>query len=177
MITHYALKLSRTVGDIVDEIPSRSIDRFAGELSRRGKRVFLCGSGRTGLVVRAFALRLRHLGIDAWVIGEVGTPPVRPGDLFVACSRSGRTASVFSFAGLAKKAGARIAFIGEKGSIPKSTAQLRVEFAIGPRAKVAPLGTVFEHSLFLFFDSLVLRLMERLKQSERQMRDRHANLE
>lgn len=177
MITHYALKLSRTVGDIVDEISPRAIDRFVTELSRKKKRVFLCGSGRTGLVVRAFALRLRHLGIDAWVIGEVGTPPVRRGDLFVACSRSGRTASVFSFATLARKEGARIAFIGESGNTPKSGVQLRVEFAIGSRARVAPLGTVFEHSLFLFFDSLVLRLMERLRQTERQMKGRHANLE
>ena len=176
MISHYALKLSSTVGEIVDEISQPQVDRLIAEFRRR-RRVFLCGSGRTGLIVRAFAMRLRHLGIDAWVIGEVGTPPVRKGDLFIACSRSGRTASVFSFADLAKKEGATIAFIGERGSTPKGGATLRVELAIGGRAKAAPLGTVFEHALFLFFDSLVLRLMERLHQTERQMKGRHANLE
>lgn len=176
MISHYALELGRTVGEVVDEISPRAVDRLIREFAK-SRRVFLCGSGRTGLVVRAFALRLRHLGIDAWVIGEVGTPPVHKGDLFLACSRSGRTASVFSFAALAKKEGAQIAFLADKGNTPKTGSALRIELPVGSRAKAAPLGTVFELSLFLFFDSLVLRLMERLHQTERQMKGRHANLE
>lgn len=176
MISHYALELGQTIGAIVDEISPKEVNQLIDEFEKE-RRVFLCGAGRTGLVVRAFALRLRHLGLDAWVIGEVGTPPLARNDLFIACSRSGKTASVFSFASLAKKAGAQIAFIGEKGSIPKSSASVRVELPVGARSKVAPLGTVFELSLFLFFDSLILRLMERLKQSEKQMKSRHANLE
>lgn len=176
MISHYALKLSQTVGIIVDEISPKAVDQLIAEFAQK-RRVFLCGAGRTGLIVRAFALRLRHLGIDAWVIGEVGTPPVRKGDLFIACSRSGKTASVFSFAALARKEGAKIAYIGEKGNTPRGVHAVSVEFPIGIRSKKAPLGTVFELSLFVFFDSLVLRLMERLRQSEKQMKARHANLE
>jgi len=34
------------------------------------RRVFVAGAGRSGLVVRAFAMRLMHLGLHAHVVGS-----------------------------------------------------------------------------------------------------------
>jgi len=37
--------------------------------------IFVAGMGRVGLVSRAFAMRLMHLGLSAHWIGEVTSPP------------------------------------------------------------------------------------------------------
>ncbi len=44
------------------------IDNFIKALLS-AKRVFVVGAGRSGLVVKAFAMRLMHLNIDVYVVG------------------------------------------------------------------------------------------------------------
>ena len=44
------------------------------------RRVFVTGAGRSGLVARAFANRLMHLGMSVHVVGEVTTPAIERGD-------------------------------------------------------------------------------------------------
>lgn len=34
------------------------------------KKVFVTGAGRSGLMGKSFAMRMMHMGIDAYVIGE-----------------------------------------------------------------------------------------------------------
>ncbi|HIE30994.1 MAG TPA: 6-phospho-3-hexuloisomerase, partial [Methanosarcinales archaeon] len=46
--------------------------------------VFVMGTGRSGLVGRAFATRLMHLGLRVYVVGESTTPALRKGDVVVA---------------------------------------------------------------------------------------------
>ncbi|HHT10396.1 MAG TPA: 6-phospho-3-hexuloisomerase, partial [Candidatus Atribacteria bacterium] len=48
------------------------------------KRVFLVGGGREGLSLRAFAMRLTHLGKIAHWIWDDTTPAIGEGDLLVA---------------------------------------------------------------------------------------------
>ena len=52
-----------------------------------------------------------------------------------------------------------------------------VVIPVGERARLAPLGTIFELSLLLLFDGLILALMEELGIAEKTMRARHATLE
>ena len=49
---------------------------------REGKKVLVVGVGRSGLVARAFAMRLMHLGFRSYVLGETITPSVGEGDVF-----------------------------------------------------------------------------------------------
>jgi len=60
--------------------------------------IFLMGAGRSGLVARAFAMRLMHLGLKVYVVGETTTPAVKRGDLVIAISGSGETRSIVSLA-------------------------------------------------------------------------------
>ncbi len=48
------------------------------------RKVLVVGAGRSGLVGRAFAMRLMHLGFRSYVLGETITPSVGEGDLVVA---------------------------------------------------------------------------------------------
>ena len=61
------------------------------------ERVFLAGKGRTGLQMRAFALRLMHLGLRVHVVDDVTTPAIGAGDLLLIGSSSGRTGSLLRY--------------------------------------------------------------------------------
>jgi 6-phospho-3-hexuloisomerase len=56
--------------------------------------VFVMGAGRSGLVAKAFAMRLMQLGLSVYVVGEITTPAVLPQDVVIAISGSGETHTV-----------------------------------------------------------------------------------
>ena len=156
-------------------------------------RVFVVGVGRSGLVVRAFAMRLMHLGIDVHVIGETITPALRDDDILVALSGSGETSFAVSAAKIAKKIGTKIAVIT---SYPRSTLGKladhivtlpgRTEIAstksyldrqiVGEYESLAPMGTLFEVTALVFLDSVVASLMVKLGRKEEELQARHANI-
>ena len=55
------------------------------------RTVFVAGSGRSGLAMRSFAMRLIHLGLSAHVVGETTTPRITDRDLLLIGSGSGST--------------------------------------------------------------------------------------
>ena len=57
------------------------------------RRVFFVGAGRSGLALEMAAMRVMHLGLTVYVVGEVVTPAIERGDLLVVASGSGTTAS------------------------------------------------------------------------------------
>jgi len=54
-------------------------------------RIFVGGAGRSGLVSRFFAMRLVHSGYQVNMVGEIVTPAIKAGDLFLVISGSGGT--------------------------------------------------------------------------------------
>ena len=60
------------------------------------------GAGRMGYGLRAFMMRLNHLGISAYFINDTYIPPLGENDLFIVTSGSGRTASVYEYLKIAK---------------------------------------------------------------------------
>src|SRR5690606_4733111 len=77
--------------NLVAATSAEEIDALV-EALRPGRRIYLSGFGRSGLVARAFAMRLMHLGLDAAVVGETATPAIRTGDLLIVLSSSGNGA-------------------------------------------------------------------------------------
>lgn len=159
-----------------------------------GGKVLVMGAGRSGLVGRAFAMRLMHLGFPSYVLGEVVTPAVGAGDLVIAISGSGRTELIVTAARAAKKAGARILAVtshpdsplGEMADhvvvVPGRTklAEETDYFArqvLGIHEPLAPLGTLFEDTTMVVLDGLIAELMHRLGKTEAQLKRNHANIE
>ncbi len=144
------------------------------------KRIFIYGSGRSGLVGRAFAIRLLHLGLIVYVIGESITPSIRKGDVVVVISRTGETYPVLVTAQIARNMGIEIICIveNEKSSIAKLS-DLIIALPLksdSERSKYAPLGTLFEIAAQIYLDGIIAELMARLNQTENDMRERHAVL-
>ena len=85
-------EIDSSVDRSISEIQAEQLERLIDILlmtKAKGKKVLMLGAGRSGLVARAFALRLVHLGFNVYVQGETITPAIGKGDLVVAISGSG----------------------------------------------------------------------------------------
>ena len=78
------------IKDILNYVSIDDIDKIKN-LFITANRIFVYGAGRSGLVAKAFAIRLVHLGLQTFVIGETITGPVQKGDLVIIISGSGET--------------------------------------------------------------------------------------
>lgn len=192
--------VQRAMKDIAEEVLEVSNDLSAEQVDGlvqallKSKRIFVIGAGRSGLVARAFAMRLMHLGLDTFVIGETTTPALHAEDVLVAVSGSGETSLVVSAANIAKKIGAKLATVT---SYPKSALARMSDFVVtlpgrtktettsdfmhrelrGEYAPVAPLGTLFEIAALIFLDAVITGLMTALGKKEEDLRVRHATIE
>lgn len=161
---------------------------------RENKKVLVIGAGRSGLIGKAFAMRLMHLGYKAYVLGDTIVPRIGKGDLVFAISGSGRTKLVVTAAEAAKAVGAEIVCItsfpdsplGKLADhileVPGRTKVAKEEdyFArqiLGIHEPLAPLGTLFEDTAMVVLDGIIVELMSRLNIDEKTLRERHANIE
>ena len=90
------------IGGVIQSIEDSEIEKMIDILlSHKDHKTLLLGSGRSGFVGRAFALRLMHLGFNVYVSGETITPALTGDDLVVALSGSGTTTTVVAQAEVA----------------------------------------------------------------------------
>ena len=156
------------------------------ELVDQAQEVFCAGAGRSGFQVKGFAMRLMHMGISSYEVGETCTPNIRENGLLVICSGSGETKSVVNHANKAKEVGAKIALITIN---PESTiaklADVVVEISApspksakqGDIKSIQPMGSLFEQSEGIFMDISIMMLMEKRNLDSDTMFGRHANME
>ncbi|MEM1504738.1 6-phospho-3-hexuloisomerase [Domibacillus sp. 8LH] len=147
------------------------------------KKIFVAGAGRSGFMAKSFAMRMMHVGLDPYVVGETITPNVEEGDLFIVGSGSGETKSLVAMAEKAKSIGADVAAItivpdSSIGRIADIVIEIPAQTKTGTNNKsIQPMGSLFEQSLLLFYDSLILTIMEKRGMDSGRMYGRHANLE
>lgn len=147
------------------------------------KRIFVYGTGRSGLMLKAFAMRLMQLGFNSFVVGETTTPSVQKGDLLIVASASGETDSVNLIAESALKQNVDLVVICAspnstlaKIHIPDILLQSGTKFSQSQVSK-QPLGSLFEQILLIIFDTVILIMNNQQKNSNDDMAHRHANLE
>lgn len=144
------------------------------------KKIFLYGVGRSGLVAKAFAIRLVQLGLNVFFIGESNTPMVEDDSVVVIISNTGQTMSAVQTANITRRIGAKVyAITSNPHSKLAQAASVHITIAGNipnddARAKYAPLGTIFEEASALLLDAVVTVLMKRLNETDQSMRRRHA---
>lgn len=158
---------------------------LVGELAA-AKRVVCYGVGREGLMMRALAMRLYHLGLDAHVVGDMSCPPVATGDLLVVSAGPGDFSTVMGLVSVARRAGARTACVTAQPAAPVPAAcdrvlvipaQTMADDQTPAPASVLPMGSLFEGAQYLTFEILILMLRDWLGLLPEAMRARHTNLE
>lgn len=170
------------------EVSADDMEALVRELVT-ARRVFVSGAGRSGLVMRCFAMRLMQLGLPVHVVGETTSPAIGSGDMLLIGSGSGSTDRLVHYAGQAVETGARLAVATTDGESPAARLANVVIVIPAPTPKSSkspgsqgpesdqPMGTLFEQSLAVMLDAGVMLLMARLGESESGMFARHANLE
>jgi 6-phospho-3-hexuloisomerase len=166
------------------EVPPEGLDRFV-EAILTAERIYVAGGGRSGLMARAFAMRLMHLGLITYVVGETTTPSIRSGDLLLACSASGETHVTVLVSQVAREAGARVFAITATPDSPM--ARLAGEAIIIPApSKRSPdrpgqsaqyAGSLFEQALLVMLDAVSAEIGRRRGTPQQEIDSRHANLE
>ncbi len=167
----------------LEAVDPAQIDALQREILA-AKRVFIAGKGRTGLQMRAFAMRLMHLGLTIHVVDEVTTPAIAAGDLLLLGSSSGRTRSLVDAVESLEGKNIRLAVICGNLQSPIARAAhtlLHIPAtnfkAGGGNDSVLVMGALFEHCLGLLCDLLIIRLKDVLVVDEADMNARHANIE
>jgi 6-phospho 3-hexuloisomerase len=135
------------IKDILNDVTKNDIDKVI-TLFFEANRIFVYGAGRSGLVAKAFAIRLVHLGFQTFVIGETIGAPVKKDDLVFVISGSGETIPTVMTAEITRNIGAKlIVTTGER------------------------------NSAWILLDSIIAELMICKGETEESMQSRHATLE
>ena len=172
------------IHSVLEKIDERVYEEFLASILN-AKNIFVTGQGRSGLVSRTFAMRLTHISLNAYCVGDATTPNIDKGDLLVACSSSGSTHITRYIAGLAKKSQATVvAVTSHKDSPLAGQADIIIEL---PVQEVSTLykndgsiqfrSTLFEQACLVYLDGVILSLVKKLNSSEKDMQKRHSNLE
>ena len=149
-------------------------------------RIFIAGVGRTGLVMRCFAMRLMHLGIQVQILGDITTTAISKNDLLLIGSGSGETGSLLCIAKKANNLGVKtyLVTINPDSSIGNlAQACLKIP-APSPKlsqkhekSSIQPMGSLFEQTLLLTLECIAGMIMQEKKLDSESMFVNHANLE
>lgn len=159
-----------------DSINAEDLNVVASILAETDARVFCLGAGRMGYAVQAFAMRLSHLGLTAFMIGDTTLPRVKPGDIVIINSSSGETPTIRLLAGLAKDNGGRLICFT---SNPDSSLGHMSELVIGYKNVQTRqlMKTVYEQFSFILFDYLADEIFSRRSESQEWVEQNHSILE
>jgi len=169
---------------VFNRINGKEIEDFIKAIIK-AKRIFVVGVGREGLSSRALAMRLMHLGKTVHWIWDDTTPAIGEGDLLIANCGNGNIVSVYHVAQKAKGAGASVATItanptGNIAKLSEAVIHLPAEVwggGIDVVSSIQPMGCLFEQSLLILGDIIVLLLMKKMGVSAEEMSKRHRNVE
>lgn len=187
--------MASKIRSIANSISDADTEKFIRELLN-AKRIYVIGAGRSGLVAKGFAMRLMHLGLHAYVVGETITPALNKGDVMVIFSGSGRTKTVADLAETAHDIGGRICLITSNAesrigkisdciviiehhreAVENEAEEFEIRQMMGEHKSFAPLGTLFETASMVFADAVISRMMEITEVDESALKNRHTNIE
>ena len=196
------LSMKLIVNQLNDVIQKLNEDDIKDMLQKilDAERIFVMGAGRSGLVGKAFAMRLMHLGFTVYVVGETTTPAVKEEDVVIAISGSGETRSISNLGKIVKDIGSTLITVTSKNNStlgqladtsvilpsktktdqdhdPDSGGDLEKNMRGDYTRNLPPLGTSFEITALVFLDSIIAQLISLTGASEAELKSRHTNVE
>jgi len=173
------------LGGVFRRLPPHLAETLIRELEA-APRIFGCATGRSGFILRGFLMRLMHLGMTVYVVGETITPRLAPGDLLLVISGSGETPQPREVLRRANAVGARTLALTAS---PESTIAREAQVVLhlpgttkltqaGEPASAQCPGSLFEQAAFLFLEGVILILYRgRPEHSPLAVLSRHADVE
>ena len=117
------------------------------------------GVGREGLMMKSLTMRLMHLGLKAYFVGDMNVPPVGEKDLLIVSAGPGYFSTVSALVDIALAANAKVCMLtAQPELLATKNYQLVVYIPAQTMAddqesegNVLPMGSLYEAALFLFF--------------------------
>ncbi len=161
---------------VVSAVSAEELDRLVSAILA-AERVYFTGLGRSGLMAKAIAMRLMHIGLASFAVGEIATPGVAEGDLLVAFTARGGQA-VIAQARKAHSVGASVAAVTvdpdpELAQLATAVVTLPIRTEI-PTQQHA--GSLFEQSCLVICDAVCRTVQETLGVPTSELNRRHASL-
>ena len=190
MYSNLVEKVHSEIKEVLDSIDESKLSQLVDLLSIPNVKVLGYSAGRMGFGLKAFMMRLNHLGIKAYWFGDNYVPPMNENDVFICCSNSGTTKSVANIMDIfkAKAKGNVVAFVGNESSKMGKEADLTIKFktcngglnsADDPSKinSIQPMTTLTEQAMFILFDIVTLMLINRLHINITETKKFHSNIE
>lgn len=179
---HLILPVMQEISTVMRKVNETEITK-AEALITKDTRIFVLGSGRSGLMAKSFAMRLMHLGFQVYVIGETITPSIQKDDVLISVSGSGRTQYVVELTQKAHQNGVKIVVLTSNATTP--LAELADKVIVVPGAtkngdgvkSIQLLSTLFDQSVHIVLDILCLKLSIRDHLSNNDAKTKHSNME
>lgn len=149
------------------------------------RKIVWVGAGKVGMTLRAFIMRLWHFWLPAWFLWDSTVPGIGQWDLLLVASWSWETQTIVDLVEISKKNWCNIALItwnpeSRMGKLANSIVKIMAPSktkAVDWFKSIQPMTTLNEQCLRLFFDALVLEIMDKTWETHDTMRARHSNLE
>ena len=163
------------INEVLSSIDENKLDAIVDAILKNNQvKVLGYAAGRMGSGLKAFIMRLNHLGINASFFGDNYVPPMNSNDIFICCSNSGTTKSVVNILEIfkAKAGGTVISFVGNENSKMAELSDIAVKFktcngglnsADDPSKinSIQPMTTLTEQAMLILFDLIVMLLIEK----------------
>lgn len=183
-------KVQNEIDLVLSSINEDKLNEFVNLLSTNGIKVLGYSAGRMGFGLKAFLMRLNHLGIPAYWYGDNYIPPMNENDVFICCSNSGTTASVFNILEIFKNKakGHIVSFVGNEESKMAVNSEIAIKFKTcngGLNSadddtkinSIQPMTTLTEQSMFVLFDVITMMLIEKMNIDILGTKKYHSNIE
>ena len=146
----------------VDLICSENFDHIVG-----------FGAGRMGYALRAFIMRLSHIGFDAYMIGDTGFPRIGRRTLIIVNSSSGETPTSILYAQQANNEGGHL--IGITQNSESTLGKISDQVIQYPKvASKQIMKTLPEQFTFILFDVLAEAIIRQTSRSRDFISNNHS---
>jgi len=174
-------KVIEKIRDALSRVEEKKIEALI-KMLLSAEKVFVAGTGRSMLMMKSFAKRLKHLNLDVSVVGETIEPPATKNDLLIIGSGSGESILPLGIARIARRIGTKVALITAKNDsriakIANLVICIPAPTKFSKEKSFQPLGNLFEQSLLLFCDTVAILVQKKKRISNRELLEHHANLE
>lgn len=177
-------KILQEINSVLKSVAQSQVDQLKSDILKANK-IVVCGAGRVGYAVKGFGMRLGHLGLNAYALGDTTVPSISGGDLLIVATGSGETQTIFDLVTIAKRNNSSIVAVtgnpeSRIGQLANHVVQVTAPSktkAVDGFTSIQPMTTLNEQCLGLFFDAVVLQLMDQMGETHDTMWARHSNLE
>lgn len=177
------------IEQVLNSIDEKAVDEFIDWIKTSDKIVGY-GAGRMGLSLKAFIMRLNHLGIKAYYLGDTYIPPLTQYDLVIVSSGSGETSMIKNFVEQVRKKTdcSVISVLGNKNSSIGRLSDFVVEYkscngglnSFDSDEKINSIqlmSTLNEQATYILFDIMAKKLADKLGMDTAETKRYHFNVE